>query len=393
MRKSAVKLLSALIFLSPFMVFADATESEEPKAQEAPASTFEAFTGKITRNKVRMRIQPTLDGKIMKELVRGDMVIVTGEANDYYAVQPPKETKAYIFRTFVLDNVVEGKHVNIRIEPDLEAPIIGQLNNGDHVEGTVSPLNSKWLEIAPPAQVKFYISKEYVEKIGDASMMARINQRRDEVNQLLETAYQESQNELQKPFETIHIEPVLEKLHAVINNYTDFPDQGARAQELLTQVQDSYIQKKLAYLEAKAQAGNTPTAVVEHTDAVAAQASPEEPASDKMTDQMSAWLPIETAQFAEWTKQNNGESMNDFYSKQKEEAIILTGIVQPYIRHIRNKPGDYLLVSNKSQLPSAYLYSTKVDLSTCVGKEITIIALPRPNHNFAHPAYFVLSVE
>lgn len=49
----------------------------------------------------------------------------------------------------MLDNTIEGNRVNVRLEPNLEAPIIAQLNAGDKIEGQISALNSKWYEITP----------------------------------------------------------------------------------------------------------------------------------------------------------------------------------------------------------------------------------------------------
>ncbi|MCB1112322.1 MAG: hypothetical protein KDK72_06685, partial [Chlamydiia bacterium] len=149
---------------------APAPKTSSPKKETTKTVTkneikpkpFTAFTGKITRNKVRLRLQPNLDGHILRELKKGDMLVVIGEQDDYYAVQPTQDQKAYIFRTFVLDNTVEGNHVNVRLEPDVDAPIVAQLNTGDRVDGKVSPQNSKWLEITPPSSARYYISKEYV---------------------------------------------------------------------------------------------------------------------------------------------------------------------------------------------------------------------------------------
>lgn len=51
-----------------------------------PQSPFQAFTGKVTKNKVRLRLQPNLDGPILRELKQGDLLIVVGETDDFYAV-------------------------------------------------------------------------------------------------------------------------------------------------------------------------------------------------------------------------------------------------------------------------------------------------------------------
>jgi hypothetical protein len=85
--------------------------------------------------------------------------------------------------------------------------------------------------------------------------------------------------------------------------------------------------------------------------------------------------------------------MEEFYRQQARDAVSLHGIIEPYNRVIRNKPGDFVLVNQANHLPIAYLYSTQVNLQAKVGQAVSIQAIQRDNHNFAFPAFFVLSVE
>ncbi len=383
--------------------------SEKPASKLAQHTAISAFTGRITKNKVRMRIQPNLDAKILTELTRDDLLVVVGESEDFYAIKPPADTKGYVFRTFVLDGTVEGDRVNVRLEPELDAPIIAQLNKGEHVEGSISPLNSKWLEISPPTTVRFYVAKEYIEKIGDPDLMARIQKRREEVNNLLSTAYTTSQTELQKPFPQIDLNGVVATFNKIIQQYGDFPEQVARAREVLTSLQEKYLQSKIAYLETKAQlldkiAQNSDSTQQEGLQKLQEQflTASEPPVQETIpgtegvtgktiTAKMALWNSIEQKQFEEWLKENPEGTSESFYAEQAAHGVTLRGIVENYNRNIKNKPGDYLLVNPATHLPTAYLYSTQINLQDLVGHEITIKASPRPNNNFAFPAYFVIS--
>ncbi|MBA2727993.1 MAG: hypothetical protein H0U49_07460 [Parachlamydiaceae bacterium] len=60
---------------------------------------------------------------------------------------------------------------------------------------------------------------------------------------------------------------------------------------------------------------------------------------------------------------------------------------------MKNKPGDFLLLSSISNLPIAYLYSTAVNLQDKLGRIATVQVVKRPNNNFAFPAYYVIFVE
>lgn len=385
------------------------------QAFETPAAPFNAFTGKVTKNKVRLRLQPNLDSPIIKELAQGDMLVVIGDTEDFYAIQPPTGLKSYVFRTYILDNVVEASRVNVRLEPDLEAPVIAQLRSGDRIEGIVSPLNSKWLEIAPPAAARFYISKDYIEKIGDANLMSKLEKQRDEVNVLLNSTYLTSQSEMQKSFPEISLDGVFANYNKIINSYKNFPEQVSRAKEQLSSLQDSYLQKKIAYLEAKTkivqedwqtknsqlseqmksqqQKMSTLEQQLKKTKESAPFIVQNSPTDQILSKKMAIWLPIEQSIYETWAQSNDNRSQDDYYAEQNHSAVALKGIVEPYNRVIKNKPGDYILVNQNNHLPIAYLYSTQVNLQEKVGHEVTLYGSPRDNHSFAFPAYFVHTVE
>src|ERR1700733_5854842 len=167
---------SPFVFILAFVMGAQYLQCDtlQDLSSETIQKPFTPFTGRISKNRVRMRLTPSLESPIVKELERGDLLLVTNIEEEFYVVKPPQTVKGYIFRTFVLDNVVEGNRVNVRLLPDKEAPVMVQLNQGDRIEGEISPLNSKWLEITPPGSVHFYVIKEYVENIGGPSTLARL---------------------------------------------------------------------------------------------------------------------------------------------------------------------------------------------------------------------------
>lgn len=434
MRKFSPSLFTLSFFLScsPWLqaeTEANATpsKSETPSLNQTAKSDSQAtvsmekiqpFTGKITKNKVRMRVQPAYDGSVLRELNRNDLVVVLGETEDFYAVQPPSDFRAYVFRTYVLDDVVEGSRVNVRLKPDLEAPVVAQLNSGDRVEGGVYTNNNKWLEIKLPETARFYIAKEYVEKAGDAGLKARLDKKRDEGYQLFNSTEAMSKTEMQKPFEQINVEGIKNNYQRVMQGYPEFPELGVKAKDAMAALQDAYTTKKLAYLEQQSRLSSSTIetnkklaaelqaqkskvsnleqqieqsrqlAIVAHPVAVASSGKPVQ-----LPINMSAWLPVEETLFNIWAQQTGKRNPQDFYDEQKQQSFVMRGIVDPYNRPIKNKPGDYMLLSAGSKLPIAFLYSTHINLQEYIGHEVAIMVSPRPNNNFAFPAYFVLSVE
>lgn len=356
------------------------------------ANSFTAFTGKVTNSKVRLRNQPTLDAQIIKELKKGDLLVVLEELDEFFAVQAPPDVKAYIFRTYVLDSQIEGNHVNVRLGPDLESPIIAKLNAGDQVK--VNGSSGKWFEIAPPASTRFYISKDYVEKIGDASLMATLTKKDAELSQLLAATFDLSQEEMKKAYPDVNLDSITKNYHTIIQNGQDFPHYATQAKEQLAELQEEYLNKKIAYLETKAyeKVHASPAETVGNKQEALSKVITPTPALPAQTSiYVMPWEPKEESLYEFWLSQNGQGSIDDFYADQHKKAVTMQGKIEYYNHAIRNRPGDYILLCEGQ--PIAYLYSTTIDLEAKVGNDVSMEVVERPNNHFAYPAYYVLSLK
>jgi len=380
------------------------------------SETILPFTGAITGSKVRMRTNPSLEGHVVRETTNGEMFVVVSEVNDYYAVLPPKETKGYVFRTFILDGAVEGERVNVRLYPDIDAPVIGQLNTGDKVAPIVSEANNKWFEISLPENSRFFIAKEYIENKGSADLFATIEKKRTEALHHLSAASLFAQAEIQKPFEQIDLDRINDKFEKISAEYQEIPTIAEQVRDAHSLLQDIYVQKKVAFLENKTHYKPTISEIESYQLDKLTKLSSEVKSSvdqknvtdiafaasktigfastlgdEEITDKMLVWQPLEESLYHLWAAINGEKSMEDFYAEEERAAMVLTGIVEPYNRPVKNRPGDFLL--RNDSMPVAFLYSTRINLEKLVGQKISVLATPRPNHNFAFPAYFVISVE
>ncbi len=359
--------------------------SEEKVAAPLPIAIekpFSPFTGKVKGKKVRLRASADLESRVVKEINRSDLVVVLGEKGDFYAVEPPAGLKTYVFRSFILDGIVEGNRVNVRLEPSLDAPIVGHLNSGDRIKGVISSLNNKWYEISPPAGTRFYVAKEFIDAIGGPEVKAQIDKRRTAAEQLLDAATVLTQVEMKKSFKEMDIDRIRHNYQTVMNDFTEFPELCDKAKEAFNVLQEEYTQRKIAYLEDKAE-GKTSEEVGPSSFKLEVAMSP--------TDRMKMWEPIEESLYLSWAARNDDRSIDEFYEDQKQNGVVLTGIVEPYSDPVKRKPGDFIL-KNKD-LPVAYVYSTHLNLQDYVGKKVTLVGTKRENNNFAFPAYFVLSAE
>ncbi|MBB63749.1 MAG: hypothetical protein CMO81_01660 [Waddliaceae bacterium] len=405
------------------------TPSVVTEATTSQTVEFKEFTGRVTRNRVRLRSGSSLESKVVQEMGRDDLLIVQGEQDDFYEIAPPAGTHAYVFRTFVLDGIVEGDRVNVRLKPELESPVIAQLNTGDRVEGSICTDNKKWLEITPPESTRFYIAKEYVEYAGGPDLLAKMAKREREVQDTLNSAFLISQTELQKPFPDINLERAKASFEKVIADYPEFTEQIAKAEEGLNIVDQAYLQKKIAHLEVRARKNtdswNTenqnlseqlgqykenlakleerlreesglPISLVNLDKDLPDAAKENERSKETIVPQKilvdASWGQQEEEQYQNWLEDHQG-TREEFYSFEQIEATRLTGIIKPYTRNVKNKPGDYVLVDEKRHMPIAYLYSTRMPLEQAVGKTVQIVGARRPNNHFAYPAYHVISFQ
>lgn len=405
----------SLLFLCCFSLFTAANSSplhQEQNPQVVETSRINSFTGQITSSRVRLRAASSLDSHIIDEIDKGSLFVVTGEENDFYAVLPSDQTKVYVFRTYIIDQTIEGDHVNVRLTPSLESPILTQLNTGERIEGKICEQNNRWFAITPPPSVRFYIAKEYVQRIGGPELIQELQKRKKEATQILTATKTAGHQEFNKPFPQIQIDPVLRDLQSFSERYTNFPELIEQANELLFEFHERYIQTKLAYLEQKLENSSKEWEKVsleiqeevnsqQHKFSTINNASTTPIAQENsnypnpLPNQEQQWNQIEDQLFLAWKSEQSDPSITQekYYEEQQIKAVHLKGTIQEYDRPVKNKPGNYILLNNFSQLPTAYLYSTQVDLTPYIGKEVALKAAPRPKHNFVFPAYFVLEIE
>lgn len=361
----------------------------------ANQSSFKSFTGKITGNKVRVRTSADLDGKIVKQLNKNELILVKKEISDFYAIKPFSNSKGYVYKNLITDNRVDASVVNIRFAPDLDSVVLGQLKNGDRVNASLCEQNPKWLEIDLPDNISFYIAKEYITYAGDEKYFAKIEKKKQEVETLLNSAYFITQQEIKKPYDEMKPDQAIDQFDAIIKGYLDFPEHVKQAKEGLALLQDNYLQKKISYLENKASISEMEkeellASISKNTPQPKRIISKPIKSNKNLTNKMKFFEPIEEALYFTWTTFHPDKSLDDFYIEQEIDSTILTGIIKSYSQPIKNKPGNFI-VSNGSK--KAYLYSTKLDLEKYVGKKVKLKVSPRPNNNFAYPAYFVNSIE
>lgn len=400
-----MRLATILTILSCSIIQLSA-DTPEPSQKQNQSQRFESFTGKITGHNVRMRLQPSLDAQVFKELDRDELVLVSGIVDDFYACIPPKGLKGYIFRTYVLDGVVEGTNVFVRLGPDRTSPGVAQLNSGDPVKGIIAPQNNKWLQIDIPEDVRFYVAKDYVQKVGDASFYAKQETKKQAATKTLAELEAALDLELEKPFQNIQLASISQRLNKFISDHKDMPQAVSQAETLISHMQQLYLTRSVAFKDDLASVPVQAPNQVQPVPIQPAPVAPSTPGPVPSPDRIKAPLPAPTVphKALSWRDQedafiqtiiDNGKasSADDFYAQEIKKGNTLHGVIKPYNSFVSTRPGDYVLLNLKTNLPIAYLYSTKADLGAWTNKPVTLWVSDRPNNNFAFPAFFVLQVE
>lgn len=373
------KLLQFFIFFSSIAAVAIAEEA-------VPNQPFQQFTGKISGNKVRLRIKPDLESQIVGQFNKNDLVLVVGEKGAFWELESPKEIKSYIFRSYLIDNVVEANSVNVRIAPNMDSQVIGKVQKGDKVEGTICPSNPKWIEITTPKHIHFYIAKDFVENAGQAEMFSEMVTKKEKAETNLKVALNAMQTECVKPFEDMKIDPIVSDLETIIKEYSDLPEYTKQATDALALLQDNYLKKKITYLESQNSLSKNECLGPKESEKTLSTKEEKVP-----SDKVDSWQSLEDKLYATWSTFHPEKTRKDFYEEQKLISVSITGQLESF-KQVKNRPGDYIL-RDENNVPVAYLYSTNVDLEPLIGKNVKILASPRPNNNFAFPAYFVNAVE
>lgn len=292
---------------------------------------------KIRGSKVRMRQKPTLDSPIIRQMQNGEAVFIGQEVEGFTEVFPSDEQKAYVFRTYILDNQVEGKKVNVRLAPSLKAPIVAQLSQGDRVEGRVSPESRKWLEIEMPISARFYIYSKYLELITEQEYQSIVSKK--------EIAAPSAQKEVQ----IAAAAPSAQPLAAAIKP----------ASTKKEKLQPPKVQP-LSTATAKAMAPNN-------------------------------WTEIENRHFESWKESHPTRSFEEYERSQILAAHEKSGLLTRYDSKVINPPGDYQL--ELSTGGKIFIYSHKVDLSEYLDQHVRLLVLQRDAADFAWPAFVVVDVQ
>ncbi|MDE2028715.1 MAG: SH3 domain-containing protein [Candidatus Omnitrophica bacterium] len=127
------------------------------------------FLAEVSRESVNVRAGPNINFEKVDELRKGDKVVVLGHYYEWYKVQPPSGTKAYIRSDYVDmkgDGVgeVSGDNVNVRSRPTSDAASLGEVKRGTLVK--VLGQANGWTVLSPVAGTAMWINQGFLKQVS-----------------------------------------------------------------------------------------------------------------------------------------------------------------------------------------------------------------------------------
>ncbi len=158
--------------LAASSILLTATSTQAVAQQKSGGSAFPSYTGEITASNVNVRSGPSTNYYAMVKLQAGDKVIVYGETDGWFKIQPPRDAFSVIHKNFVDLNadqkhgIVNGNSVLVRAGSAMSEHIYARqtkLNRGAEVQ-VIATHNEDYLRIVPPENAFAYIHGQYVTR-------------------------------------------------------------------------------------------------------------------------------------------------------------------------------------------------------------------------------------
>lgn len=124
------------------------------------------FAGVVNADTVNIRAGQSRSFEVLGELKKGAQAVVVQKSYSWYKIKLPNHARCYVYRklvTFLRDQIgeVKGNSVNIRARADLNAAIIGQLNDMTKVK-IVETLD-EWYRIEPVEGIYGWVREDLID--------------------------------------------------------------------------------------------------------------------------------------------------------------------------------------------------------------------------------------
>ncbi len=117
----------------------------------------------VTGQRVNLRARPELEAEVVGQVEEGDLLYAKSLGLQWAEVAPPEGFFVWVHGDFVEEGRVTASTLNLRAGPGINYSVVGELARGTRVRALET--FGEWLRIAPPASVSFWVSRDFLEEI------------------------------------------------------------------------------------------------------------------------------------------------------------------------------------------------------------------------------------
>jgi len=118
---------------------------------------------RVMGDRVSLRAKPDINAELLDRAMQGEELVFLGKTNGWVAVQAPASLDFWVAGQYVQNGTVQPEKLNVRSGPSQNYSVVCVVNKGDSL--ALRGEFNDWLEIAPPAGSRVWISEDYAELI------------------------------------------------------------------------------------------------------------------------------------------------------------------------------------------------------------------------------------
>ena len=124
---------------------------------------------RVTADNVNLRAKAVPTGDVVGQVGYDARLAAFEIGEEWVEVAAPPEADLWVMKSYVQmpGNAIGANRVNVRAGPSINYNVVCTLALGDVVEPRGEEI-AEWIKIAPPADARVWISRDFVEILGDA---------------------------------------------------------------------------------------------------------------------------------------------------------------------------------------------------------------------------------
>ena len=174
--KNIVLALGLGSFLALTLTAAEETSAPIVQAEkEAGAAIASGIPGIVNASMLNVRSAPDRRSPVIGKIRKETKVTVTGMVGNWAEIEAPEGTSVYVSGVYVRDGKTLAR-IQMRSAPAQRAPILGYIPANTQVK-VIADAKYGWLQIAPPASLKVYVAKFYLDFDASALKPAPVQEK------------------------------------------------------------------------------------------------------------------------------------------------------------------------------------------------------------------------